>query len=215
MGALPQWEMPRCAGATGLSAPAPARAPRSGITLRVAAGGDGKRLGSAGTSRERLSRESPLRLPAHAFVCEPRRSGPGGTALLGRPRCAPLSPGPRPEKLRGDATRAGPWEGGGERARGLLTPRPTGPASRRSRGKRAWRGGKKKNSTGRRVYKKQPTKRRFWQISISLLFPAPAAMPPSRLPCLRAGPGLGPRCREAARRVDPHPSPGERGQVCR
>lgn len=83
----------------GLRAPVLARAPRSGITLRVAAGDDEKRSGSAGTSRERLSRESPLRLPAHAFVCEPGGASPGGTALPERPRCAPLSPGPRPEKL--------------------------------------------------------------------------------------------------------------------
>lgn len=93
MGALPQWEMPRCAGAAGLSAPAPARAPRSGITLRVVARGDGKRSGSAGTSREKLSRESPLRLPAHAFVCEPRRSVPRGDCAPRAAAVRPVEPG--------------------------------------------------------------------------------------------------------------------------
>lgn len=89
MGAPPQWEMPRCAGAAGLRVPAVTRAPRSGITLRGAARGDGKRLGNAGTSREKLSRESPLRLPAYAFVCEPRRSVPRGDSA---PRAAAVRP---------------------------------------------------------------------------------------------------------------------------
>lgn len=73
-----------------MRAPALARAPRSRVTLRVDARGDGKRLESAGTSGEKLSRESPLRLPAHAFVCEPRRSVPPGDCGS---RAAPMRPG--------------------------------------------------------------------------------------------------------------------------
>lgn len=48
-------------------------------------------------------------------------ASPGGTALPERLRCALLSPGPRPEKLRGDPARAGAWEGGGDVPGGLLT----------------------------------------------------------------------------------------------
>lgn len=55
-------------------------------------------------------------------------ASPGGTALPERLRCAPLCPGPRPEKLRGDPGRAGAWEGGGGCAR-----RPPHPAPRRPR----------------------------------------------------------------------------------
>lgn len=113
-------------------------------------------------------------------------ASPGETALPERLRCAPLSPGPQPEKLRGDPSRASAWEGGGGRAQW-----PPHPAPRLARGRAApggsATGGEKKIPTGSRVYKKQPTKRRFWQISISLLFPAPAPMPPSRLPSLRSG----------------------------
>lgn len=113
-------------------------------------------------------------------------ASPRGTAVPGRPRCAPVSPGPRPEKLRRDPTRASSWEGGMERARRPPHPPLRLAPDRVAPGGRA-AGGEKKNPHGRRVYKKQPTKRHFWQISISLLFPAPAAMPPSLLPCLRFG----------------------------
>lgn len=115
-------------------------------------------------------------------------ASPGGTALPERPRCAPLSPGPRPEKLRGDPTR-GRCVGRrrGTCPSGLLTLRPGRPrVAPLPVEARLEAGGWRKKPTGRRVYKKQPTKRRLWQISISLLFPAPAAVPPSRLPCLRS-----------------------------
>lgn len=70
---------------------------------------------------------------------------------------------------------------------GLLTLRPDWPRVAPLPGEARLEGGKK-NPTGRRLYKKQATKRRFWQISISLLFPAPAAMPliPPALPPFRA-----------------------------
>lgn len=107
------------------------------------------------------------------------RSPPG----RGR-RCAPSSPDPRPGKLRGDPTRPGRVRGkaagdGAAVPGGLLTLRPGRHQVVPLPGEAGWRGRKKKNPTGRRVYKKQPTKRRFWQISISLLFPAPAAVPPT------------------------------------
>lgn len=112
-------------------------------------------------------------------------ASPGGTALPERPPCAPLSLGPRPEKLRGDRPRASAWEGGGGRARRPPHPAPGRPRAAPLPGEARLKG--KKNAAGRRVSEKQPTKHRFWQISISLLFPAPAAVPPSRLPCLRSG----------------------------
>lgn len=144
MGAFPQWEIPRCAAAAGLRAPALARAPRSRLTLRVDARCDGKRLESAGTSREKLSRESPLLLLAHAFVCEPRRSVPLGDCGPREAAMRPIEPGATAGKV---ARGPDPGQFVGRR-RGTCPAAsspsaPAGPGSRRSWGKRGLRGGKK------------------------------------------------------------------------
>lgn len=147
-------------------------------------------------------------------------ASPGGTALPERPRCAPLSRGLRPEKLRGDPTRASAWEGGGGCARW-----PPHPAPRLARGRAALGGSAtgrgKKIRPGGRVLKNIQQNAVSGRFRFHFCFPLPQPCPHPACPASVLGPRLGPRrlrlsrCREAARRVDPHPSPGERGQVCR
>lgn len=220
VGAPPQWEMTQCAGAAGLRATALARAPRSGITLRVALGGDGKRVGSAGTSRERLSGEFPLRLPAHAFVCEPRRSVPRGD-------CAPRAAAVRPAEPGATAGKVARGPAPGERVgrRRGTCPAASSPCARPAPGRTAPGGsaaeGEKKMRQGEGFLKNNQQNTGSGRFRFHFCFPLPQPCPHLACPASVPGPRLGSRrlrlslCREAERRVDPHPSPGERGQVCR
>lgn len=143
---------------------------------------------------------------------------PGGLRSPSGRGCAPLSSGPRPKKLRGDPTWASAWEDGGE-----CTRRPPRPAPRAAPlpGEARLERGKKKNRQGGGFIKNNQQNTGSGRFRFHFCFPLPQPCPHPACPASVPGPRLGSRrlrlscCREAERRVDPHPSPGERGQVCR